>query len=520
MFLLLGLPFWEYRTDDTYIFLRYAQNWAAGLGPAFNPGEPTYGFSSPLWLAALTGAERLGIGGLTAAKVLAVACGVASVWGFWWWARAWLPASAAGWVTCAWAANGWLVRWSAAGMETALILAWTVWCLALDARAWQRREVSWGAAVCAGAAALTRPEGAILAAVLCVATVWRAGWRHALAQGVIVSLLVVPWLLYAQFTFGGFLPITGAAKGTVGVAWGIDPLRDVARAVAATSCLEVLLAGLGIGLALGADRRPPGWGTALGWLGGLILFYSLTGFDVLSRYALPIVPVVVVAGFWELERLPGRWAPGVLLALMTVWWAWVGAQAELSPRVWGIAAVATAAVVVGLHHRLWPRRLALAAALVVLGNAGLLANVVYPHTHAFSRGVIDCFQGLGTWFAEHTEPDAQVAIADIGAFGYYSNRRVVDMAGLITPQMIPLVDAYPIEDIARGLLFEGFARPAYLVDRADQPERLLNHPSGAFQPFDGSPCAIRGLGVRSPATIFYTAYRLDWPRFERWRGGH
>ena len=42
---------WPYTMDDTYIFLRYADNIAAGHGPVFNPGERAEGYTSPLWLA-------------------------------------------------------------------------------------------------------------------------------------------------------------------------------------------------------------------------------------------------------------------------------------------------------------------------------------------------------------------------------------------------------------------------------------------------------------------------------------
>jgi hypothetical protein len=36
--------------DDSYIFLRYAENFASGHGPVFNPGERVEGYSSPLWM--------------------------------------------------------------------------------------------------------------------------------------------------------------------------------------------------------------------------------------------------------------------------------------------------------------------------------------------------------------------------------------------------------------------------------------------------------------------------------------
>ena len=43
----------------------------------------------------------------------------------------------------------------------------------------------------------------------------------------------------------------------------------------------------------------------------------------------------------------------------------------------------------------------------------------------------------GIWLREHTPPDAVVAANDVGAIGYYSGRRVVDVAGLVDPEVIP-----------------------------------------------------------------------------------
>ena len=60
LFLVFGLSFVEYRTDDTYIFLRYSSNLVSGHGLAFNPGEPVYGFTSVLWVLLL--AIPIGLG--------------------------------------------------------------------------------------------------------------------------------------------------------------------------------------------------------------------------------------------------------------------------------------------------------------------------------------------------------------------------------------------------------------------------------------------------------------------------
>src|SRR5262245_21926621 len=39
----------EHAAEDAYITFRFARNFANGFGLVFNPGQPVFGFSSPLW---------------------------------------------------------------------------------------------------------------------------------------------------------------------------------------------------------------------------------------------------------------------------------------------------------------------------------------------------------------------------------------------------------------------------------------------------------------------------------------
>ena len=410
-------------------------------------------------------------------------------------------------------------------METALVVALCLWALFFFER--ERRDPGrWPlSAVCLGFLMLARPEGLLLAVLalwlLIVGGGARRSWRVLVHAGIMV-VIVVPWLFYAGRSMGTMLPVTGAAKGTVGLAAGWDPLLDVARILVTTSGLEMLL------IAVGLTAMRPGEGVRawlrgphalpVAWLIVLPLFYAATGFDVLSRYALPILPLVVLYGFLALGRMTGERGFRLTLALLlsaTV--AFLGTITLRAP-VAVVGVVAGVAFVLGwaMSVRLHARRHVVAAILVVAWNAGVLGFVVYPHTHAFGSGVTRCFRGLGEWFAEHTPADAEVAIADIGAFGYYSNRRILDMAALVSPELLPLVDRYSIQEIAARLAFADVARPDYLIDRFVEPHRLDGTLGGTFEPLPVDACAIEGLGVRSPETIYYTAYRVHWDRYQAW----
>ncbi|NJN55278.1 MAG: hypothetical protein HC804_11280, partial [Anaerolineae bacterium] len=50
---------------------------------------------------------------------------------------------------------------------------------------------------------------------------------------------------------------------------------------------------------------------------------------------------------------------------------------------------------------------------------------------------------VGHWLAENSPPDALVATHDIGAVGYFAERPLLDLAGLITPDIVPLLADEP-----------------------------------------------------------------------------
>ena len=50
VFLVLLLPLWDGFTDDGYIHIQYARNIVTRGEYSFNPGEVSFGTTSPLWV--------------------------------------------------------------------------------------------------------------------------------------------------------------------------------------------------------------------------------------------------------------------------------------------------------------------------------------------------------------------------------------------------------------------------------------------------------------------------------------
>jgi hypothetical protein len=87
------------------------------------------------------------------------------------------------------------------------------------------------------------------------------------------------------------------------------------------------------------------------------------------------------------------------------------------------------------------------------------------------------------WISQKTEIDAKLAAHDIGALGYFSGREIVDLAGLVTPEVIPIMrdestlgEYLEQSDIQYLVTFPGWY--PYLVSRG----RSLYTTLGPFSP--------------------------------------
>lgn len=478
----LAWPLRHYVTDDTFIHLQYARHLAHGEGFVFNPGERVYGSTSPLWVMLLAGAIALGLDGLLAAKLLGAAALLASLL-LWGWlvrrtvASPWLRVGS----TLAWAAHAWLLRWSLSGMETPLAVALVLGGLcAFTAREpWgERPEI---AGLLWALAALARPECVLLPGLWAVLLVVDHGARAGLGRAVRglwpAALVYGGWLAFARGYFGTFWPNTLAAKaaGGEGIAYQLEQWTRAGAIVATTDgvLVVVLLAALALGALRGARPRlrPAVPLLPWAWLVAVPLVYTLRGVPVLSRYLVPALPVLGWLAWRALDRT--LWRPDGRTS---------------SGRLAG----------------------ALVAALVLGQNLVVYARIVRPQVDSFSAGLEHSLIPWGRWFDLHAQPDAVIAAPDIGAIGYFGRRRVVDLAGLVTPEMVPILRRMPQEDAVARFEFRRFARPDFVVDRAERAWDLQRRSpwSAALVPLGHA--SLPNLGVARPGEAVYSFYRIDW----------
>ncbi len=245
LFILMGLFFRYGIYDDAYISLRYARNFAHGLGLVYNPNERVEGYTSFLWVIVLGALHRLAGTDLRRLSLIAGICGglATMVLVAWHLPKTGVRGGRAGQLLVL-AVCLPLVLWSFSGMETsvfaALLLLATILLFrveaqenaATEAREEGRTESPEGhsakpafvAGLAFAVAVLARPEALLYAAVaLAAVTIWtRPGRRLRSAAGFTVGLLLLvgPEYVFRLAYYGDLLPNTYYTK-VDGFSWGL-----------------------------------------------------------------------------------------------------------------------------------------------------------------------------------------------------------------------------------------------------------------------------------------------------------
>ena len=401
---------WGFPLDDAWIHQTYARN-LGSLGQwAFVPSVSSAGSTSPLWTALLAvgyvfrwsdprlWTYLLGIGSLAGLACLgqllfnreAERAGEAAL-------KRLLP-----WVGVFLAFEFHLVWAAVSGMETdlmGLVVLFLFWLLG-------RKQPSWllvGATV--GIACWVRPDGLTLLGP--VGLVWLAGqtaWKNrgqaAIGLAVGFSLFFLPYLGFNRALQGTVWPNTFYAKQ---VEYASLQALPYLQRLAAELSLPLLGAGLLLvpGFVVWGVRafRTHRWDTLAGglWFIGYAGLYAwrLPVTYQYGRYLIPAMPVFFILGCcgtaWIWAQMRSRWA-------------------RLGVFGWQVGLI----LLLGSFYILGLNR--------YVQDVGIIETEMVAAAH---------------WIGENTAPGDLIAVHDIGAVGYYSQRNLIDLAGLVTPEIIP-----------------------------------------------------------------------------------
>lgn len=390
----------DFELDDAYITYTYARSLAEGRGFEFG-GVTALGTTTPLYALVLAGLSLLGASLPAAGSVLGMASGAAACALLYMLCRGPLGSGWAAIAAALLALNARHAVISVSGMETALYLATCLAALLAYQQGSARPALGLLAAALVATACLLRPDGLLLAAVIAAAWAMERRRQGALALAIAV-LPLLAWAAYAAWSFGSPVPTSVTAKLAY-PEYGRFRLEAVfASAGGSTPGLQ-LAAGLCAAGTL--------------WVAGSIR---------------QLVPLVAWSWLYVLAFLR---APNFA-------WYYVPPLAGLL-----VAAVVGAALPVLVVSRApgreaWPGTLArvLSGAVAVWLLAGALGEMrTYRGwlERTYGGEVVRAYRGLARWVQRETSPGVTVAAPEVGFLGYYGGRKVLDLAGLCTPAVVP-----------------------------------------------------------------------------------
>ena len=424
--------------DDAWIHQTYARNLGQTGQWAFVPGQPSAGSTAPLWSLLLSLGYWLGLPYLAWTYGLGIFCLGLTGWTMSRLAARLLPTwPRVGLWSGLFCVFEWHLIWAAvSGMETILFI-WLSTFLVERYLAWQPGAAASGTktpklktqdfflGLLGSLLILTRPEGVGLVGLVGLDLAYRE-WRRTgaisrvvrrwvwLASG--VGLLLIPYVIFHLWLTGLPLPNTFYAKqaeyqavltsfplwwrlfGNFGPP--VETVQGVFRVIF-IGPQALLLPGLVVAGWLTLKERRAELVIIWGWWIGHLLLYGLR-LPVTyqhGRYQLPVLPWVILLGIWGTTRLL-RFSDRQRLVL----------------RAAGRAMVLSLAILV--------------LAFVVIGARAYGRDVHFIDSQMVTTA---------HWLNEHIEPEALVAVHDIGAIGYFTQRPLIDLAGLITPEVIPII---------------------------------------------------------------------------------
>jgi hypothetical protein len=264
----------------------------------------------------------------------------------------------------------------------------------------------------------------------------------------------------------------------------IRKLDPIVKIVGSSDGIAALLVVLSVAVARGKALALSGRARLMFlWVVALPLAYVFFDIQVLSRYMLLTTPFMIVLGIGGLEGLFSR--------------------GEANGRR---GAVPGAKAPAGFKTAL-----AAATAAAVAANAVFYFAVVLPPSAAFSEDLSRNLKGLALYIKDHSEKDAVVAAADIGYLAYYSERRVLDLGGLVDNETLALREAHTYEEIVDGGLYlriPKYPRVDFFIDRELSANRFDGRALAGYRFESVYVTEVRNLGIRKPGPYFYTLYRL------------
>jgi hypothetical protein len=432
--------------DDAFISFRYAENFAAGHGLVFNPGERVEGYTTFLWVVLLAAGKAIGLRVIPLSQILGALFALGTVLLLLFAHRfssrisAWGALSATLFCgTC-----GVFTPWPSSGMEVSLFAFLLLLSLLYHFSLSEKKTPGFRQLLLLGVflalSSLTRPEGLLVTGLVLAARLLngrKVGWRNFSFVLLSFACIYVPYFCWRFAYYGYLLPNTFYTKvgsNVEQISRGFTYFKDFLSPV-------ILL--IAIALIPFATLRWFRTYRNLSLIPLILFFYTvyiiLVGGDIMPafRFFTPLLPLLCLLAGIALSSFPGT------------------------------------------------RKLAAAAGLIL--SLAVIAYNLYEIKHDWyihNKIEIDqtAARGLevGLWLRIHSRPDMVIATNTAGSIPYFSRLKTIDMLGLNDLH----IAHRPIADLGKGRPGHEKGDGVYVLSR--RPDYIhLGSSLGSIRPDHG-----------------------------------
>lgn len=394
--------------DDSWIHLTYARNFAEHGEWAYRLGQHSAGSTSPLWTVLLAMGFLLHLApyvwtyflGWIVLTLLAAHAEkvVRDLVGSY---RSRLP-----WVGLFFV-FAWHLTWSAvSGMET-LLHGFIIFVVLAALMSGTRRYLTLG--LLAGLSVWVRPDGLTLlgpifmTAILCEGN-WTLRGEAILKTLIGFGALFLPYLVFNLALSGNPMPNTFYAKQAEYEAywWSKSLTQRVSNYLWPVIASPFLALIPGVLIWANKNFRSRNWGALSGvvWFAGYILIYfmRLPAYQH-GRYIIPALPILYL---WGILGLLEYSQSNKANRRFVVWWQ------------------------------------------MLIAVLCLAFSFIAARQNAYDVDWIESeMVETAKWVGQNLPPDSVLAVHDIGALGYYVRNPLIDLAGLVTPEVVPFIRNEP-----------------------------------------------------------------------------
>lgn len=397
--------------DDAYITFRYARNIATGYGYVYNPEEYIQGTSTPLFTLLLAFVAWLGADIPTASTIIgAISVTLTVVMVFF--ALRSLQSSVAGIVGVAFMlTSSAYMSIATDGMETATYIFFIALSFYLFITGYENLSF-----LVASFCLLIRLDGAAVLLSLTIISWWRQK-AFPYTNLLIPVLLIGLWFGFSYTYFGSVFPNSLLAKQ-------YHTNHDLISSWMLSETMRV---------------------SPLYW------FLALSGvYLALRKVESKLLPIAIWAGVYlfaysvaEIEGYPWYFTP-ILLCIMFA-------------AAYGLGGIVLAISSDKPYHN---TQLIMGCVLLVIGILPVLRTA---SREPFGYGILEKARYDGAVYAaNHIPKDATIVAGGIGMIGWFTNNRIIDALGLVSPETLPIVPKPHIINALEAVTIE--YKPSYVFD--------------------------------------------------------